>query len=96
MDAITSHAAPVITACAAIAAAFSAYFSFCSSRTAESVAAITLVERFRGHYASDEMFTDLRNLRAWYDKFGSKFAETWQEKLKQNDEDLFLCDRRLS
>jgi hypothetical protein len=96
LDTTINDLATAIAACSAIAAAFSAYFSFRSSRTAENVAATTLVQRYRDQYASDQMLTDLRNLRAWYDKFGSKFAETWQEKLKQNDKQARIvdCSRR--
>ena len=38
------------------------------------------------------MFIDLRNLRAWHDKYGSQFAVTWQQKLK-NDKEAQIVDR---
>jgi hypothetical protein len=75
----------------AIAAAFSACFSSRSSRTAADIAAANLILKIRDHYASNEMFIDLRNLRAWHDKYGSQFAETWRRKLK-NDEEAQIVD----
>jgi hypothetical protein len=70
-----------VAACSAIAAAVSACFSSLSSRTAADAAAINLVLKFRDQYATNEMLIDLRNLRAWHNKHGSKFAETWQHQL---------------
>jgi hypothetical protein len=81
----------IIMLAAAVAAAFSAYFSWCSSQTAANAAATALILKIRDRYASDEMFVDLRNLRAWHDKYGSQFAATWQQKL-QNDEEAQIVD----
>jgi hypothetical protein len=96
-----------VAACSAIAAAISAWFSWRSSQTATNAAATAanaaatatdaaatnLILKFRDRYASDEMMIDLRNLRAWHDKHGSKFAETWRDKLKQKDEEAQIVDR---
>jgi hypothetical protein len=78
----------------AIAAAVSACFSSRSSRiaadaarTGANAAASTLILKFRDQYASNVMLFDLRNLRAWHDKYGSQFAETWRQKLKDDKED---------
>ena len=68
-----------VAACSAIAAAVSAYFSRRSSRTATDAAATTLILKFRDQYGTEEMLIDLRNLRAWHDIHGSKFAETWRK-----------------
>jgi hypothetical protein len=88
------HAASVIVAAfSAFAAAISACFSSRSSKIAADVAATTLILKFRDQYATDEMMIDLRNLRAWHDKHGSKFAETWLEKLKQKDREAQIVDR---
>lgn len=88
-----------VAACSAIAAAFSACFSSRSSRTAADAAATaadaaatTLILKFRDQYATREMLFDLRNLRAWHDKHGSKSPETWREKLRQNDEEALIVD----
>ena len=82
----------VAAACSAIAAAVSACFSWRSSRTAANAALTTLILKFRDQYATNEMFIDLRNLRAWHDKYGSQFAVTWQQKLK-NDKEAQIVDR---
>jgi hypothetical protein len=101
-----STAIPWIMLVSAIAAAISAFFSGRSSRTAAAAAttaaaaattaadtaATTLILRFRDQYATREMFFDLRNLRAWHDEHGSKSAETWKEKLKQNDKKAQIVD----
>jgi hypothetical protein len=77
-----------------IVAAISAAFSWRSSQTAANLAATNLILKFRDQYASNEMFVDLRNLRAWYDRHGSsRFAKTWQQKLQQNDRDAEIVDR---
>src|SRR5262249_43027297 len=86
-------ASAVAAAVSAAASAFSACFSSRSSRTAADTAATTLVLRFRDEYASDEMLTDLRNIRAWHDKYAPRFTETWREKLKQNDGEALIVDR---
>ena len=83
----------VAAACSAIAAAVSACFSWRSSRTAANAALTTLILKFRDQYAATEMLIDLRNLCAWHDKHGSKFAETWRDKLKQKDEEAQIVDR---
>ena len=88
-----------VAAISAIAAMISACFSSRSSRTAADAAATTLILKFRDQCATNEMLIDLRNLRAWYDKHGSKFAETWRDKLKQNDKEALIVDasrRRVS
>jgi hypothetical protein len=85
-------ASVVVAACSAVAAAFSARFSFLSSQTAADAATTTLILRFRDQYATREMFFALRNLRAWCDKHGSKFAETWKEKLNQDDKEAQIVD----
>lgn len=77
----------------AIAAAVSAIFSWRSSQRAADTAATALILKFRDQYATNEMFVDLRNLRAWHDKNGSRFAETWRQKLQQNDPDAQIVDR---
>jgi hypothetical protein len=92
-------ASVVVALFSAIAAAISARFSWRSSQTAADVAATTLILKFRDQYAATEMLIDLRNLCAWHDKHGSRFAETWQEKLRQNDEKALIVDasrRRVS
>src|SRR5262249_3036358 len=81
-----------VAVCSAIAAAVSACFSWRSSRTAANAALTTLILKFRDQYATNEMFIDLRNLRAWHDKYGSQFAITWQQKLK-NDKEAQIVDR---
>jgi hypothetical protein len=81
-----------VAVCSAIAAAVSACFSWRSSRTAANAALTTLILKFRDQYATNEMFIDLRNLRAWHDKYGSQFAVTWQQKLK-NDKEAQIVDR---
>jgi hypothetical protein len=97
-----------VASCSAIAAAISAWFSWRSSQTATNAAATAanaaataadaaatnLILKFRDRYASDEMMIDLRNLRAWHDKHGSKFAETWRDKLKQKDEEAHARPQR--
>ena len=88
-----------VTAVSAIAAAVSACFSWRSSRTAAAAAASTLILKFRDQYATNVMLFDLRNIRAWQHKNGSGFAETWGEKLKQNDQEALIVDgsrRRVS
>ena len=82
-----------VAAISAIAAAISAYFSWRSSRaaanaatTAADVAATNLILKFRDQYASNEMFVDLCNLRARYDKYGSQSPETWRQRLKDKDD----------
>jgi hypothetical protein len=77
---------------AAIVAAISACFSWRSSRTAANAAATTLILKFRNQYASDEMFTDLLNLKTWHDKHSPKFAETWGQKLKQGDTEALIVN----
>ena len=77
----------------AVAAGFSAWFSFRSSRTATDVAVTNLVLKFREQYASDTMLDDLRNLRAWKDKHGPQFAETWAVMLSRGDEEARVVDR---
>jgi len=81
-----------VAVCSAIAAAVSACFSWRSSRTAANAALTTLILKFRDQYATNEMFIDLRNLRAWHDKYGSQFAVTWQQNLK-NDWEAQIVDR---
>jgi hypothetical protein len=85
-------ASAVVATGSAIAAAFSACFSSRSSRTTADVAATNLILKIRDQYASNEMFIDLRNLRAWHDKYGSQFAETWRQKLAQNDMEAQIVD----
>jgi hypothetical protein len=77
-------------ALSAIAAAVSACFSWRSSRTAADAATTNLILKFRDQYATDEMFIDLQNLRAWHDRHGSKSAKNWQEKLEQNDKEALI------
>src|SRR5215471_10872417 len=78
----------------AIAAAISAGLSWRSSQTAANLAATNLILKFRDQYASNEMFVDLRNLRAWYDRHGSsRFAQKWGQKLQENDRDAEIVDR---
>ena len=79
-------ASAIAAAISAIAAACSACFSWRSSRTAADAAATALILKIRDRYASNEMFVDLRNLRAWQDKHGSQFAETWRQQLKNDNE----------
>jgi hypothetical protein len=89
----------VAAAASAIAAAVSACFSSRSSRTAADTAATALILKFRDQYASNEMFVDLLNLRAWYDKHGSQFEQTWKEKLEQGDKEALIVNasrRRVS
>jgi hypothetical protein len=93
MTSITALASVIVAAFSAFAAAISAYFSSRSSKAAADVAATTLILKFRDQYATDEMMIDLRNLRAWHDKHGSKFAEMWREKLKQKDREAQIVDR---
>jgi hypothetical protein len=90
-------ASVVVAACSAIAAAVSAFFSWRSTaadaaRTAADTAATSLVLKFRDQYASTEMLFDLRNLRAWHDKYGSQSAQTWQQKLAQSDDEALIVD----
>jgi hypothetical protein len=79
----------------AIAAAVSAVFSWRSSQRAADTAATALILKFRDQYATNEMVVDLRNLRAWHDKYDSQFAETWRQRLQQDDPDpeALIVDR---
>ena len=87
-------AIPWIMLVSVIVAAISAGLSWRASQTAANLAATNLILKFRDQYASNEMFVDLRNLRAWYDRHGSsRFAKTWQQQLQQNDPDAEIVDR---
>src|SRR5215469_14608150 len=86
-----STAIPWIMLASVVVAAVSAFFSWRSSRTVANAALTTLILKFRDQYASDEMFIDLRNLRAWHDKYGSQSAEMWRQKLR-NDKDAQIVD----
>jgi hypothetical protein len=78
---------------AAATAAGAAATAADAAATAADAAATNLILKFRDQYATNEMLVDLRNLRAWHDKHGSKFVETWQQKLKQKDKEAQIVDR---
>jgi len=64
-----------------------------AAKTAADVAAANLILKFRDQYASNEMFVDLRNLRAWHGRNGDRFAQTWRQNLEQNDPEALIVDR---
>lgn len=82
-----------ISLASAIAACFSAYFSFRSSRVASRISQANLYLKFHDQYSGDQMVDDLRNLRAWRDKHGENFAEVWADGFAKGDVEAVAVDK---
>jgi hypothetical protein len=87
-----STAAFGLAVLAAISAAISAILTFRSTRISARSAQTQLYMKFREKYEANQMRDDLRNLRAWQEKYGEDFAKAWGEKFKTRDHEAMIVD----
>jgi hypothetical protein len=80
------------TAIAAVSAAVSAFLALQAIRIAARSAQTQLYMKFREKYEADRMRDDLRNLRAWREKYEANFAEEWGRRFYAREDEAMIVD----